>query len=395
MKRRLFFFVAFLVLVAALAAGCGAQPTVEAPQEELGAIEDKSAVVVEEKEATMTPVPTPEPTETQVPTEVQILPEAAAVVQLAVEDLADRLGVAPEEIQVVSVEAMEWSDASLGCPQPGMMYAQVITPGYQVMLEVDGQEYAYHTDTGNHVVLCEPEAASEIPAAPKSVAPMPEVEVPPEAEQAVKLAQQDLVSTQGLAPGAVRVVVVEPVDWSDSSLGCPQPGMMYAQVITPGFLVVLEADGQTYTYHTDTGRFVVLCEQESGASGGSGGTLSGEAATTPDPNSPYYSLVIKAVEDLVGRLASADVGQIDLLEVREVTWPDSSLGCPQPGMAYAQVPQEGLLIRLGVGRDMYFYHSAGNRDPFLCESTSRIVPKVTPKTDEFVPPPDSEIDSAG
>ena len=71
MKRRLFFFVAFLVLVAALAAGCGAQPTVEAPQEDLGAIEDKSAAVVEEKEATMTPVPTPEPTESKVPPEAE------------------------------------------------------------------------------------------------------------------------------------------------------------------------------------------------------------------------------------------------------------------------------------------------------------------------------------
>jgi hypothetical protein len=36
---------------------------------------------------------------------------------------------------------------------------------------------------------------------------------------------------------------------------------MYAQVITPGYRVVLEAGGQRYEYHTDTGRFVVLCEK--------------------------------------------------------------------------------------------------------------------------------------
>jgi hypothetical protein len=50
------------------------------------------------------------------------------------------------------------------------------------------------------------------------------------------------------------------VDWSDTSLGCPEPGMMYAQVITPGFLVMIEAEGQQYEYHTDESRFVVLCE---------------------------------------------------------------------------------------------------------------------------------------
>ena len=51
------------------------------------------------------------------------------------------------------------------------------------------------------------------------------------------------------------------MEWSDASLGRPQPGMMYAQVITPGYLVVLEADGQQYTYHTDTARFAVLREE--------------------------------------------------------------------------------------------------------------------------------------
>ena len=28
---------------------------------------------------------------------------------------------------------MTWSDASLGCPQPDMGYAQVVTPGYLVL----------------------------------------------------------------------------------------------------------------------------------------------------------------------------------------------------------------------------------------------------------------------
>jgi hypothetical protein len=52
---------------------------------------------------------------------------------------------------------------------------------------------------------------------------------------------------------------VEAVDWSDTSLGCPEPGMAYAQVITPGYLIVLGAAGQTYEYHTDEHSSVVLC----------------------------------------------------------------------------------------------------------------------------------------
>jgi len=52
------------------------------------------------------------------------------------------------------VKAVTWSDTSLGYPQEGMEYAQVITEGYQILLEVEDQLYEYHTDNKNVVVLC-------------------------------------------------------------------------------------------------------------------------------------------------------------------------------------------------------------------------------------------------
>lgn len=74
----------------------------------------------------------------------------------AITDLSKQSGVPPDEIALVSMEAMEWSDSSLGCPQEGFMYAQVVTPGYLIVLEADGQQFEYHTDQeGNSVVLCE------------------------------------------------------------------------------------------------------------------------------------------------------------------------------------------------------------------------------------------------
>ena len=102
----------------------------------------------------------------------------------------------------------------------------------------------------------------EVTMTPTSTPEAPNVELPAGAEQIVRLAQEDLAQRLNLASEAIRPVSVEAVEWPDASLGCPQPGMMYAQVITPGFRVVLEAEGQTYEYHTDAGRFVVLCEQD-------------------------------------------------------------------------------------------------------------------------------------
>jgi hypothetical protein len=55
---------------------------------------------------------------------------------------------------VVRVEAVEWPDTSLGCPKPGEFYAQVITPGYLIVLAVDGEEIEYHADEAGNAVRC-------------------------------------------------------------------------------------------------------------------------------------------------------------------------------------------------------------------------------------------------
>ena len=102
----------------------------------------------------------------------------------------------------------------------------------------------------------------------------------------------------------------------------------------------------------------------------------------PSPaDAGLQNLIEKAKADLAQRLSiSAD--EITLLEATSVVWPDASLGCPQPGMAYIQVPEDGLLIRLQVGGQIYPYHSGGFRDPFLCEAIFKD-PNPPPKIDFF------------
>lgn len=64
----------------------------------------------------------------------------------AVRALSERLNIPPEEITVAAWEPVDWPDTSIGCPQPGMMYAQVIVPGYLVILEARGETFRVHTD---------------------------------------------------------------------------------------------------------------------------------------------------------------------------------------------------------------------------------------------------------
>jgi len=75
-------------------------------------------------------------------------------VRAAINDLATKLKIAPEKIQVVSVEEVDWPDTSMGCPQPGMFYAQVIVQGYRIVLAAEGKQVVYHADRHEHVGTC-------------------------------------------------------------------------------------------------------------------------------------------------------------------------------------------------------------------------------------------------
>jgi hypothetical protein len=66
-------------------------------------------------------------------------------VLLAVADLSNRLNVTADAIDLVSLQEVTWRDGSLGCPEAGMSYIQALSPGQQMILRVNGQDYYYHS----------------------------------------------------------------------------------------------------------------------------------------------------------------------------------------------------------------------------------------------------------
>lgn len=79
---------------------------------------------------------------------------AVRLVQMARQSLAAQTGRDIAEMELVSVEEVDWPDSSLGCPQGGRMYLQVITPGYRITLALEGVAYRFHTDRAARVVRC-------------------------------------------------------------------------------------------------------------------------------------------------------------------------------------------------------------------------------------------------
>jgi hypothetical protein len=87
---------------------------------------------------------------------------AEMVVSIAESHLAQELGIDMGEIEIFSLVEVEWFDASLGCPEPGMAYAQVVTPGFELVFMVDNQLYLYGTSEGDLIHYCGPISAEEI-----------------------------------------------------------------------------------------------------------------------------------------------------------------------------------------------------------------------------------------
>ncbi len=115
-----------------------------APWAKLTATPLTPTAVLQGEKPTMVPPPS-------VPAELRNLPQVA----LARADLARRLGVSPDRIQVVQVETVVWPDQGLGCPQPGMAYLQIPVDGLRILLAHGGRTYAYHSGGLRPPFLCE------------------------------------------------------------------------------------------------------------------------------------------------------------------------------------------------------------------------------------------------
>lgn len=120
---------------------------------------EETAETAEPKEEDATPTytsPLPTPTKPVPPESPLPTPPANPAAAAALAHLVTEMGLSPQDVTILSIEEMQWRDGSLGCPKPGMMYIQVIIPGYRIVLEANGEIYDVHTDqTGNTVVVCD------------------------------------------------------------------------------------------------------------------------------------------------------------------------------------------------------------------------------------------------
>lgn len=113
-----------------------------------------------------------------------------------------------------------------------------------------------------------PTSPLEAPTSPLSplLTPLAEFPVPVEGvtgEAPINLLEAilaDAAARTGLERNALIVLQDEAVVWSDGSLGCPEPDMMYTQALVEGYHVIVQAGDRQLDYRASRSGFFKLCE---------------------------------------------------------------------------------------------------------------------------------------
>lgn len=170
-------------------------------------------------------VPIDEPTPTHIP--VDLTPAQRA----ALNALMEQLSLPADKIKLVSTEAVTWPDGCLGIVRMGVMCTQAEVPGFKIILEAEDQKYEFHTNQDGSIVML--------------------AEGAQDSADVERLVIKQLAANLGLKESDISVVSSTTIEFNDACMGVAMEGLMCAQEITPGHIIVLEANGLQYEYHTD------------------------------------------------------------------------------------------------------------------------------------------------
>lgn len=175
------------------------------------------------------------------PVEEWILsPEAEQVVERVRALAAQEQAVDVGAVELVSVEPAEWTDSCLGLGQAHESCLQAITPGYRVVVTVEGQQIAYRTDLSGDAIRAEAGTSERVPAA--------------------MVVRQMLMQQLQVTFDAVEIVAVEEAEWPGGCLGLPAEEEACTLAIVPGYRVVLAVNGEQYIFRTDLDANVIRLE---------------------------------------------------------------------------------------------------------------------------------------
>ncbi len=253
--------IAVLILAGCASAGKAILPTVtlvdvtvpaESTQVRPGAATFTPTVVSPAESHTVVQTPPPATVVPAAMATLPTMPQPSQRVLMARQDLAKRINLDIAQIQFEKLVTKTLPQGAKCAPDAVSMPPFGAKEGIQLQA---GEIHYIYFSNGEQVLLCVVPAKQDTEVGEMGIGRVNEAQK----KQVIALAQQDLAKRLGVATAQISVVSATSVQWPDASLGCPKPGQMYAQVITPGLQVVLKAGGKTYEYHTSYSR-VQFCK---------------------------------------------------------------------------------------------------------------------------------------
>lgn len=253
-------FIIFMACMAVLVAACVDSPTTTpAPNATFTLAPPTETPVPTSIPPTSTPeleLVDPSSFLTHTPNEDTFLPLGASQsVQAAVDHLRSTTDM--DAIQLFSLKSVEWQSRGLECSDDEVSTVPLTSrgrvPGYQIVLGDDENIYIYHSDNEGVVILCPDAALFTDEGSP--------VFFDPATEALSIAARQELSETLETDLESIEVMDVTVMIWTDTSLGCPLPDVVYREAEIIGYRLVLQNDDEDYLYHAD-GLQVQFCPTE-------------------------------------------------------------------------------------------------------------------------------------
>lgn len=167
-----------------------------------------------------------------------------SVRQAVLQDALKRTQVNFTSVKIVSAKQKTWPNGCLGVSEPETVCTMVLVRGWQVTVQAGDQRLIYRTNASGSVVKLDPASSNG-----KVVTPVPRpANLPPKIARAVL---RDLVQKTNLPVSTFRITQAERRTWSDSCLGLGALNELCAQVLVPGWQVVVEGGDRRWVYRTD------------------------------------------------------------------------------------------------------------------------------------------------
>lgn len=155
--------------------------------------------------------------------------------------VAEFLSLPIAEVTLISLQAHDFNDSSLGCPEPGMAYQQVVTPGHSAIVEAEGRRFDIRV-AGGHGRICrnnknrKPKTNSGRESAVTAM---------------IENARRNLAVLLNVETPKIRMIDIRPYDGKNPPVGCiPQCADSDPDC---GYIIGLFYDGRRYNYHAAYG----------------------------------------------------------------------------------------------------------------------------------------------